>query len=143
MNFTMFIILILIMLFYPVFIEVTKDLYKDWKKSKTPVVIPEKPVEHLKADDISITIQMIKFIDQLIEHETLFQLYQNAALGDKFDTRHLDTAITETSQRVYNGLNKSIYNESKVIIPEYIMKYIVERVTYTMTSTINDYNKTH
>ena len=139
----MFVILILVMLFYPIFIEVTKDLYKDWKKSKTPEVIPEKPVEHLNSDDISITTQMLKFIDQLIEHETLFQLYQIAAIGDKFDTRHLDTAITETSQRIYDGLNKSIYTESKVIIPEYIMKYIVEKVTYTMTSTINDYNKNH
>lgn len=142
MNYTM-IILILIMLFYPIFIEATSDLYKDWKKRKMPEVIPEKPVEHLKQDDISMTTQMLKFIDQLIEHEILFQLYQTASLGDKFDMRHLDTAIKETSQRVYDGLNKSIYNESKVIISEYIMKYIVEKVTYTMTSSINDYNKTH
>ena len=139
----LFIFLFFILIIDPIYYQFILERYRDWKSKKEKPVEVSAPVVHISQSSIAISNDILKFIDDLIEHEILYCLYQIAALDKKYDIRRLDVDIKSVADKVYHGLNPSILNESMLMPQESLMRYITERTTYSFTSNVLKYNSTH
>ena len=116
------------------------------KESEIQIILEEisklkPPVKKtLTLEIIEITERVKEIVDLMVSVETYSVMKRYISTGKKYNVLEIDKDITLISEKVYSGLNKSVYETELVFTNEYLMNYIVGQTFNLMLKITSELN---
>ena len=103
-------------------------------------------VEYKKLSDdarLHYSVELLNFIDTLIEVEINNSLKTELIVGKKVDIRCSDDAVRSIAQTVFDAVDKKVYSSEgeSILNPKYIMTYITRRTLLMYITYATEHNK--
>lgn len=89
---------------------------------------------------IELTNSILDLISFMVNNEIVSDFKTYVALNTSYDISKLDDDVTTISQRVFDGINKTLFKDPNLILTE---TYLMEFITKKTINTLLDVAQTH